>query len=537
MVPALALAALAGLLRLPAAAQDAPRDCFFNSYEEWLGPPGPVLSIRPWRHDVPLETARRFWANYFAYMAAIGGVLSIHPVEFMIASPTRSPCADFEAQWLDEARAYGDFVVTLPTGPSEFIIFHVGTPPESAERLARTYYTLLSPRLGRSFDIEAIVAAVRAEMASVIAAAMPASVVAASPGIPVLDYEAWKHAARPPIYAADPFYGIEANAFGPRGFYGLWDHDAPLEEREAEVAAWWATQPEAFVSHTHPRYFAFLSPDMPERPGGPTYQSTYASFERRFLAEAEAGGDTVLTFPTPAWDGSTVPVYAVFAAGTPPVRIAMILTSHLRASTQFGFSNAEAEAFVAEYARSVGLPTDIDAMRLYYSGSPRFEPTEVTYEEWLHGMPFDPSGYRGSNVWWHDEPLAERLGRALLAWGEPDEYATTDRRFPGIFVSLGNGDRYDAYQARWVAESIAAGDIAIPFVPLSDVPPGDTAPRPINFAVFWAGSPQAQVEMVLRTWLAERFGMTTDMIETVVATYRSMMGLVPLPVGPGQQPG
>ncbi|MCC6737079.1 MAG: hypothetical protein IT534_13265 [Bauldia sp.] len=536
MVPALALAALTALLRLPAAAQDAPRDCHVDSYEEWLGPSGTRLSVLPWRHDVPLETARRAWADHFAYQSSIGAVIQLFPTEFRTASPTTDRCADFQARWLDEAREYGDFVIRLPAGPSEFIIFHAGTPPGWAERLALGYYNSYTPAVAPS-DVEEIVAAVREAMASASTAATPASVVAAQPGIPVLDYEAWKHAARPPIYAADPFYGIEAYAFGPRGFYGLWDHDAPLEEREAEVAAWWATQPEAFVSHTHPRYFAFLSPDTPERPGGPTYQSTYASFERRFLAEAEAGGDTVLTFLRPAWDGSTVPVYAVFAAGTPPVRIAMILTSHLRRTTQFGFSNAEAEVFVVEYARSAGLPTDIAAMRLYYSGSPRFEPTEVTYEEWLHGMPFEPSGYRGSNVWWHDEPLAERLGRALLAWGEPDEYAVADRWFPGIFLSLGNGDRYDAYQARWLAESIAAGDIVVPFVPLSDVPAGDTAPRPINFAVFWVGSPQAQVEMVLRTWLAERFWMTTDMIDAVVSTYRSMMGFAPLPAGPDQLPG
>lgn len=349
------------------------------------------------------------------------------------------------------------------------------------------------------------------------------AVVPVAPGIPVLTYEAWKHASTPPIYSYDPFFRIEPYEFGPRGYFGLWDHDAPLEVRAAEVAAWWADLPAGYVPNAHPRYFAFLSPDMPERPGFPTYRSAYVDYERRFLEEAAAGGDTIVEIPVRGWHGSPVPVYAVFAAGTPPERVLMVLAQHLRQVATFDYALEEVEAFVAEAARAAGLPADPAAMARYFSGR-RDDPPRPSYEEWVHGVPYPSRGYRGSTVWPHDTPLAERLGRAIAAWREPAAYvsARPPYRFPGTFIDLGDGDEYDGFEGRWIAEAIGAGDIVVPFIAPSAAFRGDAAARPISFAVFWRGSPPDSVEMVLRTWLASRYDMTADAIDGVIATYRAV---------------
>jgi hypothetical protein len=372
-------------------------------------------------------------------------------------------------------------------------------------------------------------------VAAVLLAAAPlqaedtvAAVVPTAPGIPVLTYETWKHTSTPPIYSADPFFGIEPYEFGPRGYFGLWDHDLRLDVRTAEVAAWWASLPAGYVPNAHPRYFAFLSPDMPERPGFPTYRSAYVDYERGFLEEAMAGGDTIVEVPVRGWDGSPVPVYAVFAAGTPPERVLMVLAWHLRQSLTFGYTEEEIEAFIAETARARGLRADAADLTRYLSGSPR-DPPEPSYEEWVHGVPFAVWWYRGSFVWPHDTPLAERLGRSIAAWREPAAYASagSEQRFPGTFIDLGDGDAHDGFEGRWIAEAIGAGDVVVPFSPPPVATRGIVAARPISFAVFWLGSPPDAVEAVLRTWLTSRYGMTATAIDGVVATYRASIGSAP----------
>lgn len=379
--------------------------------------------------------------------------------------------------------------------------------------------------------------------AAVIAAAVPSmpqeisaigGVVPMAPGIPVRSYEEWKHAVMPPLGAVDPFFRIStSDPYGPRGMYGLWDHDEPLEVRTARVAAWWAALPPDFVIDTHPRYYTFLSPDRPPLLPSPTYESTYVGYEQRFLDEARAGGDVVIAFDVARQDGRVlvdldgprVAAFAVFAAGTPPERILQTLAYYF---DRFGFYlvEAEKEAIIRDYAVSAGLPTDAAAMARYRAGDPRYAPFP-TYEEWVHGMPFAARWFRGTTKWWHDDTLEERAGRSLMAWQGPEAYTLINAytRFPGTFITLGNGDPYDAYEGRWIAEAIAAGDIVVPFVPPGDTPPGNVGARPLSFAVFWPGSPQDSLEMVLRTYLDVRYDMPPESIEAVIAGYRQMMGL------------
>lgn len=354
---------------------------------------------------------------------------------------------------------------------------------------------------------------------------VPAGVVAAEPGVPELSYEAWKHLPLGARGAGDAFFAMAPYAFGPAGLYGLWDHDGPEAAVPDDVAAWWAGLPAGYVNDGHPRYYAFLWPGEQADPLRPRFSSTYAGYQQRFLDEARAGGDTVLTFGARVRDATREPVYAVFAAGTPPERMAETLAWHLLQRQMFGLDRAEAEAIVAEAAAAAGLAVTPEALRSWFSASPR-DPPPPTYEEWVHGVPGTALRPRGSALWWHDEPLAERIGRSLALWGPPSAYADVSLHtwFPGTFIVLGDGDAHDAFEGRWLVEAIAAGDIAVPFPLPPPAPAGDAPARPLAFAVFRIASPADSVEAVLRTYLAGLYDLPPAAIEAVVVRYRAMDG-------------
>lgn len=154
---------------------------------------------------------------------------------------------------------------------------------------------------------------------------------------------------------------------------------------------------------------------------------------------------------------------------------------------------------------------------------PTQTPPLVTYEEWRD----QPTRLRPAVAWTHDPATrewwreqVERFWRNFDGWDmdHPDHW---------VFVRLGDGDPYDAYQARWVADCLQFGDIVIPY---ASAPSGgahalqrgsEDAPRYLSFAVFAAGASPEGLERVLRYRLG-RQNLTPEEIETVVQTYRAM---------------
>lgn len=130
---------------------------------------------------------------------------------------------------------------------------------------------------------------------------------------------------------------------------------------------------------------------------------------------------------------------------------------------------------------------------------------------------------------WDHEPANRQAWREQVegywaAFDGPDvDYSTI-----WLFLLIGDGDidRYDLYEARWVAECLANGDIVIPYPArrgryrAAGIAPYDGAIY-LSFAVFAAGAPAEGIERVLRFGL-EKQGLTPEEIETVVGTYRAM---------------
>jgi hypothetical protein len=152
--------------------------------------------------------------------------------------------------------------------------------------------------------------------------------------------------------------------------------------------------------------------------------------------------------------------------------------------------------------------------------APRF----TTYEEW-RDQP--TGGLRGVVAWSHDPAGREWWREHIERFWQNFDGWDLDHPNMWVFIRLGDGDPYDAYQARWVADCLQFGDIVIPYAsaPRSAADslgrgPED-APRYLSFAVFAAGASPEGIERVLRTRLG-RQDLTPEEIEAVVQTYRAM---------------
>lgn len=154
---------------------------------------------------------------------------------------------------------------------------------------------------------------------------------------------------------------------------------------------------------------------------------------------------------------------------------------------------------------------------------PRPEPG--TYEAWRDrgGRP-----YTGIIPWRHD-PEFLALFRPWLEqwWARFAGLTDVDHPSMWAFIQLGDGIGGDEYEARWVAECMAAGDIVIPYLSAPVDPDNlyqrgpDDGRRYVAFAIFAFPAPPEGVEPVLRTNLAARL-LTPAEIDAVVATYRAM---------------
>ncbi|MCW5717728.1 MAG: hypothetical protein KIS68_07850 [Bauldia sp.] len=151
-------------------------------------------------------------------------------------------------------------------------------------------------------------------------------------------------------------------------------------------------------------------------------------------------------------------------------------------------------------------------------------PPPSNYVEWRDGT----STREGIAAWDH-EPANRHAWREQVEgfWALFDG-VVPDRATIWLFLVLGDDDidRYDIYEAQWIAECLANGDIVIPYAArrhpyaLSAQYGGTML---LAFAVFAAGAPAEGVERVLRYRL-ERQALTPEEIETVVETYRAMYG-------------
>lgn len=372
-----------------------------------------------------------------------------------------------------------------------------------------------------------------------IAQTQPAGV-EVDPRIPSLTYEEWKHANAPTLiyeYRA-PFggriFGYDDYYPWPRGFYGLWDHDEPLEVRTRRVGAFYAERPAGYWNYRHPQYFAFFDPtDLPV-PGQivETAGQAYVSYQQRFIAEAAAGGDIIVPFEGRRVEGGPkYPMVAVFAAGTPGDQVDRLLFYLLGQRGQpFWLDLLERTEVVAAYRATRGLTTE--ARDLIWGNRPPVidhPHPPPTYEEWVYGV----FQLRGWILWPHDSPLAERQALTAEWWAEnrnPPWAWSGPATFPFwtqhiAMILLGDGDEDDAYQARWISEAIAAGDTVIPFPPVwrtsGDAPLGNG--REIAFLVFDAGAPPEIIEPMARSYLADR-GLTEEEIDGVIAAFVSERG-------------
>jgi hypothetical protein len=99
-------------------------------------------------------------------------------------------------------------------------------------------------------------------------------------------------------------------------------------------------------------------------------------------------------------------------------------------------------------------------------------------------------------------------------------------------IGFGGGDppplrRTDEFEARWLAECIAAGDIVIPFLAIRG-PGGEQAaePRALQFFVFEAGTPAHAVEGVIRAYMTNNGWPYAD-IAAATRFYRMMTAAAP----------
>lgn len=151
-------------------------------------------------------------------------------------------------------------------------------------------------------------------------------------------------------------------------------------------------------------------------------------------------------------------------------------------------------------------------------------PPPSNYLEWRDGT----STRAGIAAWNHEPPNRHAWREQVEGFWATFDGVVPDRSTIWLFLVLGDGDtdRYDLYEAQWIAECLANGDIVIPYA-------ADRHPYALSaqyggtmflaFAVFAAGAPTEGVERVLRYRL-ERQALTPEEIETVVETYRAMYG-------------
>lgn len=157
-------------------------------------------------------------------------------------------------------------------------------------------------------------------------------------------------------------------------------------------------------------------------------------------------------------------------------------------------------------------------------------PDRLTYEEWQEVY---RNEFRSAfKPWSHEEPLDVRARRAARWWAEEGYYGPEwHGALYYAFVTLGDGWYYGDYQARWLAECLANGDIVIPFLSgirfdgYRGVRIGDGEPRPLEFVVFHVGTPPEAVEGVIRSTFPQRYLLTPEEIEDVIRTYRGLVGL------------
>jgi hypothetical protein len=369
-----------------------------------------------------------------------------------------------------------------------------------------------------------IIVAIAAVLPPLVAPAQqPAGVTTPLPGLltpllPSLTYEEWKHLPSPRLNSR--WFGYEAYRAWPRGYYGLWDHDEPLEVRSARVAEYYATLPPGYINRRHPRYYAILDPTNLAAPGetGRGAAVVFAPYQQRFLDEARAGGDIIIPFAgRREEEGELHPMFAVFAAGTPPDRVAEVLLYVVGQRESAWMTGEEAIATLRSYRASLGLPTTEEYVRqIYAARTETREHPPATYEEWVYGV-YDPIPLR----WPHTVPDETSRARLGAFWRSQLLTQNADfNRFLGHAAIIHLGDGHDdEYEGRWLAEALAAGDLVLPFPLLirreSDPRVGRTVPV---FMVFEAGAPVTSVLAIAQQYLSER-NVPPETIAAILADY------------------